>query len=62
MKTVIASFLALAMITPSAVFARPGDWGPGPHWYRPGQAGMVLRHAGMVLTISTFCHWRQRRF
>lgn len=36
MKTVIDSLLALAMISPTAVFARPGDWGPGPHWYRPG--------------------------
>lgn len=34
MKNVIASVLALTLLTPAISFAHPGGWGPGPgpHW------------------------------
>ena len=34
MKKVIASLLALTLLSPALVSAHPGGWGPGPgpHW------------------------------
>ncbi|HBZ16940.1 DUF6515 family protein [Pantoea sp. NPDC088449] len=34
MKNVIASVLALTLLTPAISHAYPGGWGPGPHWGR----------------------------
>lgn len=38
MKKVIASVLALTLLTPAIALAHPGPWGPGPgpHWGGPG--------------------------
>ena len=39
MKKVIASLLALTLITPAIAFAHPGGWGPGPHGHWGGGGG-----------------------
>ncbi|MFH8134352.1 DUF6515 family protein [Pantoea osteomyelitidis] len=43
MKKVIASLLALTLITPAIAFAHPGGWGPGPHGHWGGGGGGPLR-------------------
>ncbi|WP_343554015.1 DUF6515 family protein [Pantoea sp.] len=57
MKTVIASVLALTLLTPAISFAHPGYWGPGPgprwgggpHWGHPGPLRFLPEAATAVL-------------
>lgn len=53
MKKVIASLLALTLLTPAIAFAHPGGWGPhggpGPHWGGPGPVRFLPEAATAVL-------------
>lgn len=53
MKKVIASLLALTLLSPAIVSAHPGDWGhdhgPGPGWGGPGPGGFLPDAATAVL-------------
>lgn len=58
MKKVIASVLALTLLSPVFAFAHPGDWGHGPgphwegggpHWEGPGRLGFLPDAATAVL-------------
>ncbi|MDE1187469.1 MAG: hypothetical protein PW844_13465 [Pantoea sp.] len=51
MKKVIASVLALTLLTPAIALAHPGPWGPGPgpHWGGPGPLHFLPDAATAVL-------------